>query len=119
MEAKMNYTFEILCVSPILHFFNQQQTLLKYPSRTGVEYLGNHKCTLDSFVKSVEDVSPDRGWNLDQVVDTVISFWVNNSESIKYWQRRLEDAGKENLLVARVADIQSLQATFELLLEEN
>jgi hypothetical protein len=30
----------------------------------------------------------------------------------------LEDAGQENLLVARVADLPSLRTTFESLLEE-
>ncbi|MBE9096656.1 hypothetical protein [Tychonema sp. LEGE 07203] len=114
----MNYTFEILGVSPTLSFFNQQQELLQQQQPSGVEYLGNRKCTLDSFVASVEIISPYRGWDVDRVVDTVISFWMNNSESIQYWKHRLEDAGSENLLVARVGDIKSLQAAFESLLGE-
>jgi len=52
-------------------------------------------------------------------VDTVIQFWMNHSEGIRYWKARLNDAGKENLLVARVADIQSLKAEFESLLGNN
>ncbi len=112
----MNYTFEILGVSSTLCFFNQQQELLQHQHSTGVEYLGNRKCTLDSFVASVETVSPNQGWDVDGVVDTVISFWMNNSESINYWKCRLQDAGTENLLVARVGDIKSLQAAFESLL---
>lgn len=112
----MKYTFEMLGVSPILSFFNQQQKRSEERNINGVEYLGNHKCTLDSFVKSVEQVSPDRGWNLDEVVDTVITFWMNNAETVQYWKERLQDAGKENILIARVADIRSLQATFESLL---
>ncbi len=114
----MNYTFEILGVSPTLSFFNQQQELLQQQHSVGVEYLGNHKCTLDSFVASVESVSPHRGWDVDRVVDSVISFWMNNSESINYWKCRLQDAGSENLLVARVGDIKSLQAAFESLLSQ-
>jgi hypothetical protein len=66
----------------------------------------------------VETVSGDRGWDVDRVVDTVISFWMNNSDSILYWKHRLQDAGSENLLVARVGDIKSLQAAFESLLGE-
>ncbi|MDB9512406.1 hypothetical protein PN499_14540 [Kamptonema animale CS-326] len=112
----MNYTFEILGVSPILSFFNQQQKILAESPSTGVEYLANRKCTLDAFVQSVETVSPTRGWDGDRVVEAVISFWMENSESIHYWKCRLQDAGSENLLVARVADIKSLQATFESLL---
>ncbi|OCQ95567.1 hypothetical protein BCD67_10090 [Oscillatoriales cyanobacterium USR001] len=112
----MNYTFELLGVSPILSFFNHQQKILEEAPLYGVEYLANRKCTLDGFVTSVQTVSPSRGWDADQVVDSVISFWIDNSETIHYWKCRLQDAGSENLLVARVADIKSLQATFESLL---
>jgi hypothetical protein len=52
-------------------------------------------------------------------VDTVIQFWMNHSEPIRYWKARLSDAGHDNLLVARVADLQSLQAEFESLLGNN
>ncbi|MEG3843085.1 hypothetical protein [Microcoleus sp. herbarium14] len=114
----MTYTFEILGVSPTLTFFNQQQELLQQQQPSGVEYLANRKCTLDGFVASVETVSPGRGWDVDRVVDTVISFWMNNSDTIQYWKHRLQDAGSENLLVARVGDIKSLQAAFESLLGE-
>ncbi len=113
----MKYTFELLGVSPTLSFFNQQQEL-RQQQPIGVEYLANRKCTLDAFVASVETVSPKRGWDVDRAVDTVISFWMNNSDSIQYWKRRLQDAGRENLLVARVGDIKSLQAAFETLLGE-
>jgi hypothetical protein len=113
----VKYTFELLGISPTLSFFNQQQELLQQQP-AGVEYLGNHKCTLDAFVESVETVSPNRGWEVDRAVDTVISFWMHNSESILYWKRRLQDAGSENLLIARMGDIKSLQAAFEALLGE-
>ena len=112
----MPYTFDLVGVSPILAFFYQQQELTEQPA-PGVEYLGNRKCTLDTFIESVQTVSPQRGWNVDQVVDTVINFWMNNAESIQYWKTRLEDAGQENLLVARVADLKFLRNTFESLLE--
>jgi hypothetical protein len=115
LEYGMEYTFEILGVSPVLHFFNHQQEISFNNQSTGVEYLGTYQCTLDAFLESIEEVVPKQGWRGDQVVDTVIQFWVNNLDSIQHWKRRLEDAGKENLLVARVADIQSLQAEFERL----
>lgn len=115
----MKYTFSILCVAPILHFFNQQQEIIQYKQRTGVEYVGSFKCTLDAFIESIETVRPKQDWDLDQAVKTVIDFWVNNSDSIRYWKERLQDAGQENLLVARVADINSLRANWESLLEDN
>jgi hypothetical protein len=115
----MKYTFELLGISPVLDFFNHQQKFLEKTPSEGVEYLGSYQCTLDAFLESVETVPPKRGWDMDQVVDTVIEFWVNHSEHIRYWKARLKDAGNENLLVARVADFQSLQAEFESLLGKN
>ncbi|BAY88895.1 MULTISPECIES: hypothetical protein [unclassified Tolypothrix] len=114
----MTYTFNIVGVSPVLQFFNHQQSL-KEPQKPGVEYVGTNICTLDAFLESIEPVPPKWNWNLDQVVDTVINFWVNNSESIDYWKKRLGDAGKDNLLVARVADFAALQAELESLLKKN
>lgn len=107
----MAYSFDILGISPLLHFFNQQHS----QQRQCVEYVGTRKCTLDAFIQSVEAVSPKRGWDVDDVVETVINFWVNNSDKISYWRERLKDAGKENLLVARVGDIEALRATFDAL----
>lgn len=115
----MKYTFEILGISPVLDFFNHQQKYHQRGSSVGIEYLGTYQCSLDAFLKSVETVSPKRGWELDRVVDTVIQFWLNHSEPIRYWTERLKDAGQENLLVARVADIQSLKVEFESLLGNN
>ncbi len=115
----MKYTFDLVGVSPVLQFFTHQHQSQKEPQHQGVEYLGTHICTLDAFLESVETVPAKWGWNLDQVVDTVVDFWLNNSESIHYWKKRLTDAGRDNLLVARVADFTALQAEFESLLEEN
>lgn len=111
----MQYTFEVLGVSPILYFFNHQQELLQQPA-PGVEYISTYRCTLDAFLESVETVPPKRGWDPDQVVETVINFWMRNSEKVELWRRRLEDAGQENLLVARLADLSALRTTFESLL---
>lgn len=115
----MKYAFDIVGVSPILHFFNHQQQSWEKPEIQRVEYLGTQTCTLDAFLESLELLPVTRGWNLDQVVDTVIEFWVNNAEGIQYWKTRLKDAGKDNLVVARVADIKALQAEFESLLDKN
>jgi plasmid maintenance system antidote protein VapI len=115
----MKYTFEIIGVSPVLQFFNHQQQTVQKPQAQGIEYLGMHKCTLDAFLESIEPVPAKWKWNMDQVVDTVIEFWLNNSESIQYWKTRLIDAGRDNLLVARVADVAALQAEYESLLGKN
>ena len=115
----MKYTFDLVGVSPVLQFFNHQQQNQKQPQHQGVEYLGTHICTLDAFLASVETIPENWGWNVDQVVETVIKFWLNNSESINYWKRRLTDAGRDNLIVARVADFTALQAEFESLLRKN
>lgn len=115
----MKYTFEILGISPILDFFNHQQKFIQNRQSLELDYLGTYQCTLDALIESVETVSPTLGWELDEVVNTVIQFWMNNSERIRYWKGRLDDAGRENLLVSRVADIKSLKAEFESLLDKN
>lgn len=113
----MSYTFEILGVSPILHFFSYQQELSQQP-KTGVEYLSSYKCTLDALLQTVETVPRDRGWNLDEAVDTVIDFWMKNLDSVHHWKRRLEDAGEQSLLISRLANFKALQSEFEQLLHQ-
>jgi hypothetical protein len=44
---------------------------------------------------------------------------MNNAESINYWKSRLQDAGHDSLLVARVADMNYLPGELESLLEKN
>lgn len=112
----MPYTFELLGVSPILEFFNHQQEQHQQRSQAGVEYVGTYKCTLDAMLQSVETIPTRQNWQMDQVVDTVIQFWMSNSETIQHWRDRLQDAGRENLLVARLSDVKSLRHIFETLL---
>jgi hypothetical protein len=112
----MKYTFDIVGVSPVLHFFNHQQQNQQKSKTLGLEYVGSYKCTLDAFIQSVESVPPKWDWKMDEVVGTVIEFWMTNSESINYWKLRLMDAGNDNLLVARVADINAMKDTFEALI---
>jgi hypothetical protein len=114
----MEYTFEIVGVSSALSFFNHQQEIQQKP-RPGAEYLGAYRCTLDAFIESIETVPLRREWRIDRVVDSVIGFWLNNAEQIYHWKKRLEEAGTENLLVARVADLDSLRMEFESLLGHN
>ncbi|MCL6436561.1 MAG: hypothetical protein K6T90_20610 [Leptolyngbyaceae cyanobacterium HOT.MB2.61] len=112
----MEFTFEILGVSPVLQFFNYQQEVLEHKPPTGVAYLGSYKCTLDALIETVETVTPSREWELDRVVEAVISFWMNNMEAVRHWQQRLENADGQNILVSRLADLKSLQLEFERLL---
>ncbi len=110
----MEYSFEIVGVAPVVSFFDQQQEIHSRP--VGAEYLGAYRCTLDAFIQSIETIPNRRNWQLDRVVDTVIHFWLNNAESVRHWKQRLEDAGAQNLLVARVADLEALRMEFESLL---
>jgi plasmid maintenance system antidote protein VapI len=111
----MEYSFELVGVSPVLSFFKHQQAM-QQRQHTGAEYLGSYRCMLDALIESVEGIPMRQEWNLDRVVDTVINFWLNNSEKISHWKKRLDDAGTDNLLVARVADLDSLKIEFEALL---
>lgn len=111
------YTFNIVGVSPVLSFFNQQQELLQKSLGTGVEYVSSFECTLDALIHSVETVSSQHAWHMDEVVDTVVSFWLKNSDMVYHWKDRLQDAGKDSLLVSRIADIDALKTEFELLFE--
>ena len=111
----MVFTFDLLGVTPVLEFFNHQQEQFHRQPPSGVEYIGSYKCTLDAFIESVEDVSPKRGWERDRAVDTVVNFWLNNVDAVHHWKQRLDDAGRENLIVARFADVRSLRAALEQL----
>ncbi|HEY9648202.1 MAG TPA: hypothetical protein V6C88_17630 [Chroococcidiopsis sp.] len=109
----MNYAFEIIGISPILSFFNFQADMQHQRTARGAEYFGTHHCTLDALLEGVQPLPPQRGWNLDQVVDTVINFWINNGEQVGQWRQRLADAGDATVLVARVADLSALKDEFE------
>jgi hypothetical protein len=113
----MQYAFNILGVSPILSFFSQQQEIIHTQPDRAVEYLGSHKCTIDAFIASVDELPHKRGWDLNDVTNSMIQFWLENADSIEYWKSRLADAGTDNLLVARLANFQGLQQEFESLLD--
>lgn len=111
------YTFDIVGVSPVLYFFNQQQEIIQNNLKVGVEYVSSVECTLDALIYSVETVAPNKNWSLDEVVSTVINFWMKNAETIHYWKYRLRDAGTDSILVSRIADLQSLRTEFDRLFE--
>jgi hypothetical protein len=111
----MQYTFEILGVTPILDFFNQQQLIYTKNNR-GIEYLGTHKCSLDAFIESLEIITIKPSWDHQKIIQTMIKFWMENAEIISYWKSRLDDSGKQNLLIGKVADIEAIRHQFETLL---
>lgn len=115
----MQYRFELLGVANILTFFNHQQQRSPHSRDQGVEYVGTRRCTLDAVIHSIEPIPPKRGWDLDAVIDTVIQYWLNNSETVERWRERLEDAGQESVLVAKVGDLKAIRAEFESLLGES
>lgn len=115
----MIYLFEFVGIIPVLSFFSHQYGRDNAAPSPRAEYLASHRCTLDAFLSSVETVPQKRGWDLDPIVDSVINFWLNNADQVGLWKQRLEDAGSETLLVARVANVKALQAEFESLLDHD
>ncbi len=112
----MNYTFEILGVSPILHFFkHQQQATGQGSPRPAVAYVGVHTCTLDACLTSIETSLPPQGWDLESLLDEVVKFWMTHPDSIGHWKRRLQDAGEDSLLVTRVGTWSLMRWEFERL----
>lgn len=109
----MSYWFDLVGISPVVDFFHHQ---VNRPANQGPAYLGVKTCKLDAFLTSLEPIPATRGWNLDEVVDTVVAYWVANESAIRYWRDRLIDSGEQNVLVARVADAKALQLQFESLL---
>lgn len=114
----MDYSFEILGVSPLLSFFTHQQERQQQPS-AGAAYVGAHRCTLDAFIDSLNTIPQPYAWNLDRVVDSVIQFWMNNADAVHHWRSRLEDAGNQTVLVARVADVDALRSEFEQMFRQS
>jgi hypothetical protein len=50
------------------------------------------------------------------VVDSMVEFWLNHAEGIQKWKNELEILGKDNLIVARVANVAWLRYEFEELI---
>lgn len=115
----MNYSFNIIGVSPLLSFFSHQFDTQQHHEYSGAEYIGAHRCTLDAFLESIDTLPQKRGWDLDKAVDTVVNFWLNHGSQVKRWQKRLDDAGAESVVVGRLATTQSLRAELELLMDKD
>jgi len=112
----MIYTFDIIGVATVLNFFYYQQQMETNPQRSKA-YLGSYQCSLDSLIQSTELIPQKPNWDWDIVIETMVKFWLTHEESIQQWKHELETLGKENLLVARVANVRSLRSEFESLLE--
>ncbi|GAA6622010.1 hypothetical protein [Scytonema sp. NUACC26] len=112
----MKYAFDLVGVSPVLDFFTHQHQIWQKSQDLALEYVGSHTCTLDAFIQLIEPIPLKWGWEKDEAINSAIDFWMNHSESILYWKSRLIDAGSDNVLVARIADIKALQVEFDSLL---
>jgi hypothetical protein len=111
----MYYSFDIVGVTPILDFFYYQQQVEQNPHRSKA-YLGSYQCTLDSFIKSTEMIPLKPDWNWDQVIESIIDFWLYQEETIQTWKQTLENSHQENLIIARVANVKWLRQEFQSLL---
>lgn len=106
----MAFVFEILGIAPVIKLLQEQEICVREQE---IEYLGVHHCTLDVFVSSVEDISQRRQWQVQPAIDTVVNFWVNNPEKVKYWAHRLDPENWNHLLLARVGKLEGLRTRWE------
>ena len=114
----MRYAFNIVGVSPVLDFFTQQTAILHQPQFVGIEYIPNYQCTLDALIAAVEAISAHKQWDADEVIDTVVEFWLHNFDSVRYWKRQLYQAGAEFVIISRIAEFEALRTEFEFLLQQ-
>ncbi|MEL7086802.1 MAG: hypothetical protein AAF268_15980 [Cyanobacteria bacterium P01_A01_bin.3] len=112
----MRYSFELIGITPILDFFNHQQHKQKQIYGDRAEYIGSYHCSLDRFLSQLQDVPPERQWDMSLLSQAVVDYWIASAHSIQYWQERLSDAGDSCLVVGRVANTQALRGEFEAML---
>ncbi|MGK7906120.1 MAG: hypothetical protein AB4040_02685 [Synechococcus sp.] len=112
----MNYSFELIGITPILDFFKHQHSHRVQANKFRAEYIGAYHCSLDRFLHHLQDVPIERKWDFDLLSQAVVDYWIASANSIQYWQSRLKDAGSSCLVVARVADTQALRNEFETML---
>lgn len=108
----MTYVFNLVGVTTPLELFQQQQ----HQTQGGPAYLAAPEARLDYFLAPLPEVSPQRGWQLDQVVDSVIHYWMQNADLIHHWRDRLDDAGRDALLVGSVGNVEEWRSGLESLL---
>lgn len=111
----MAYTFDIVGVAPILTAFEYQYQAQEQPHRSKA-YLSSPHCTLDDFIKSTELIPAKPEWNWDEVIQRIVNFWLKHEDRVRYWQQELFLAGQQNVVVARVANVETLRHEFESLL---
>jgi hypothetical protein len=113
----MSYSFDIIGVTPVLHFFNHQQRVEVDPCRSQA-YLGSPVCTLDAFINATEVIYRRPDWDWDAIVNKMVEFWLNQEEDVRHWKQQFESAnGHDNLIVARVVNYDCLRHEFEGLFE--
>ncbi len=108
----MSYNFEIIGVTPVLTFFNYQQQIETDPQRSKA-YIGSYFCTLDAFIESTEMIPQKPQWNWDEVIETMINFWLSHEDAVRQWKQELDNAQDDNLIIARVANVEALRQEFE------
>lgn len=113
----MNYSFDIIGVSPILSFFNYQQQVEQSPQRSRT-YVGSYKCTLDGFIQSTETTLRKPDWDWDQVVESMVQFWLQHENDIQHWQETLESVHSESLVVGRIANFNAVRTELESLFDD-
>jgi hypothetical protein len=111
------YLFNIIGVASILHFFNHEQAQKAKPQPSGVTYIASYSCSLDAVIQSVENTQFQPNWQQEDILQSVMNFWLANLDSVTHWQQRLQDSGSDTLLISRVADPHSLRQELELVFQ--
>lgn len=112
----MSYAFDIIGVTPLIEFFNYQQRHEQNPKRSKT-YLGSYNCTLDAFIESTTMVHKQPYWDWDEVVNTIVNFWLKHEDKIQYWKQELTTVGQDNIIVARVVNYDVLRSELESIFE--
>lgn len=112
----MSYSFDILGISSVLNFFNDQQRFEQTPNRSKA-YLGSPHCTLDAFIASANRVHHKPEWDWEAVTDTMVDFWLRHADTIQHWKSELEAADQESLIVAQVTNVRALRRELESLFQ--
>ncbi len=112
----MNYFFDIIGTTSVLTFFNYQQQIEQKENR-GTAYLGSYECSLDGFIESVDSIPKKPDWNWDDVVGSIVNFWLKNEEQVRYWQNNFDSVDSDTVIVARVGEVEALRCQVESLLD--
>ncbi|MGK7954295.1 MAG: hypothetical protein AB4063_03375 [Crocosphaera sp.] len=111
----MNYFFDIIGTTSVLTLFNYQQQVEQKENR-GTAYLGSHECSLDGFIESINTIPKKTDWDWDDVVGSIVNFWLKNEEQVRYWQSNFDPVDLDTVIVARVGEVEALRCEFESLL---